>query len=279
MVGIAVATIELSTAAMNVAIRQAASTSVRRAEGACATWIGGGLRAGTPRRARSGLVMVWTLRRFCHRGRAAGNLHDRSPAVLSRHRTIPEADSSSHAQPCTSGRYRRRYRRHLHRHRLPPRRRTDAHAEDPHHARRSQRGGAERHHPSGARPRRGRARHRALPAWHDDRHQCGAGAQGREDRPDRQRGVPRHPGDRLPAPPGPAPHHAGAGHAGVPGTRRATQGGARAGLRAGRGDRAAGRGLGAARRGGTGGRRRAGDRGVLPVLLPASGSTSSARAS
>ena len=37
MVGIAVATMELSTAAMNVAIRQAASTSVRRAEGACAT--------------------------------------------------------------------------------------------------------------------------------------------------------------------------------------------------------------------------------------------------
>jgi hypothetical protein len=37
MVGIAVATMELSTAAMNVAIRHAANTSVRRAEGACAT--------------------------------------------------------------------------------------------------------------------------------------------------------------------------------------------------------------------------------------------------
>ena len=208
--------------------------------------------AGTPRRAtvwpRYGLDVA----RFCHRDRGLATCTTAALPCYPGIEPFPEADSSPHAQPCTSGRYRRGHRRHLHRHRLPPRRRTDAHAEDPHHARRSQRGGAERHHPSRARPRRGRERHRALPAWHHDRHQCGAGAQGREDRADRQRGISRHPGDRLPAPPGPAPHHAGTGHAGVPGARRATQGSARAGLRAGRGDRAAGRGLGAARRGGTG---------------------------
>ena len=34
-------------------------------------------------------------------------------------------------------------------------------------------------------------------ARHDDRHQCGAGTQGREDRPDHQRGLSRHAGNRL----------------------------------------------------------------------------------
>ena len=62
MVGIAVATIELSTAAMKVAIRHAASTNVRRAEGARSTSMAAMLGLEPLVGHMSGLVMVWTSR-------------------------------------------------------------------------------------------------------------------------------------------------------------------------------------------------------------------------
>ena len=270
MVGIAVATMELSTAAMNVAIRQAASTSVRRAEGACATSMAAVFGLEPLVGHWSGLVMAWDAARFCHRGRGLATCTTAAlpcyPGIEpSRRRTAPRMPNPAPAVDIgvdIGGTFTdivcRRAGEPMRTLKIPTTRGDPSEAvlNAITHLARDLGVAAQRH--------------RALPAWHDDRHQCGAGAQGREDRADRQRGVPRHPGDRLPAPPGSAPHHAGTGHAGVPGTRRATQGGARAGLRAGRGDRAAGRGLGAARRGGTGRRRRAGDRGVLSVLLPAS---------
>ena len=129
---------------------------------------------------------------------------------------------------------------------VPPRRRADADPEDPDHAQAIPARRCCRRIERMSRAIWGVApqRHRALRARHHGRHQRGAGAQGREDRPDHHRGLPRRARDRPPdAPPDVRPASARTGDAGVPGARRAAQGGARAGRRAGRGARAARRGV------------------------------------
>jgi hypothetical protein len=82
----AVATIELSTAAMNVAIRQAASTSLRRPKVECAT-VSGAVVVGNPSSGTGQPRYSWDAAGFLSPSPAADNLHDGKPAVLSWHRT------------------------------------------------------------------------------------------------------------------------------------------------------------------------------------------------
>src|ERR1700757_4323934 len=110
IVGMAVATMELSTAAMKVAIRQAASTIVGRPVGDWATWIWA-VFGWNPSSGTESPHYGWDVAGFCHR-----------PQWL--------ATCTTAAQPCYSGieicltgplhgrvcRYWRRYRGHFHGH-------------------------------------------------------------------------------------------------------------------------------------------------------------------
>src|SRR5215469_4330631 len=128
MVGIAVATTELSTAAVDVAIMHATNTSLRRVGGACVRWIGpvaGESPSSGTGRSRYG----WDAARFLSSAPPAGNLHDSNAAVLSRRcirRSKPMAPQGPPRHARTPAHAQHRYH-----HRHADEARRHAHAGDP----------------------------------------------------------------------------------------------------------------------------------------------------